>query len=135
MMEANIKKQMQIIFVVDDLETNLVAGKNALADTYNVYTFDSGMRMLKVLEKLTPDLILLDIKMPEMSGYDVIKTLKDNERTANIPVIFLSALTDEEDEDKGLSLGAVDYISKPFDPPILQKRVEVHLASKKANVE
>lgn len=117
----------ETIFLVDDNKTNLVLGKEALDGAYNVYTFNSGARLLNMLEKIMPDLILLDVKMPEMDGYEVINILKSNAQTARIPVIFLTALSSEETELKGLSLGAIDYITKPFSPTLLLKRIEVHL--------
>jgi len=88
---------------------------------------NSGAVMLKMLENVIPDLILLDVDMPEMDGYEVIKRLKASEKTASIPVIFLTALDNEEMELKGLSFGATDYITKPFPPPLLLKRIEQHL--------
>ena len=115
------------IFLVDDDMTNLTMGKKALAGIYNVFTLNSGAIMLEMLENIEPDLILLDVNMPEMNGYEVIKRLKARESTANIPVIFLTALNNEEMELKGLSLGAIDYITKPFSTPRLLKRLEVHL--------
>jgi len=123
------KPKRQVVFMVDDLETNLLTGRDALANAYAIYTFDSGARLFKVLEKLSPDLILLDIKMPEMDGYEVLERLKGNEKTADIPVIFLTSLDEEEGESKGLALGAVDYIMKPFSPALLRERVESHLKS------
>jgi len=118
---------MKTIFLVDDDITNLAAGNDALCRHYNVITMNSGGRLIKMLESHTPDLILLDVEMPEMDGYDTIKTLKNHERTKNIPVIFLTAQSDTESEIKGLSLGAIDYIIKPFSPPLLVKRIQVHL--------
>jgi len=115
------------IFLVDDDITNLTIGKKALADYYKVFTLNSGAVMLEMLENIQPDLILLDVNMPEMNGHEVIKKLKAKEITANIPVIFLTALSNEEMELKGLSLGAVDYITKPFSTPRLLKRLEIHL--------
>ena len=115
------------IFMVDDDMTNLVMGNNALNESYNVFTLNSGARLLKMLENHIPDLILLDVEMPEMNGYDIIQFLKSKERTADIPVIFLTAHNDAASELKGLSLGAIDYIIKPFTPPLLLKRIEVHL--------
>ena len=115
------------IFLVDDDVTNLSLGKNALAASYNVFTLNSGARLLKMLEKHLPDLILLDIEMPEMGGYEVIKAIKRNKTTEHIPVIFLTAKSDAASELEGLSLGAIDYIIKPFSPPLLLKRLEVHL--------
>jgi len=119
--------ERKIIFLVDDDPTNLAAGSVTLDQHYDVLTFNSGERLLKTLEKASPDLILLDVAMPEMDGYEVIKRLKSNTETARIPVIFLTAKNDAESELEGLSLGAIDYITKPFSPPRLLKRIEVHL--------
>jgi putative two-component system response regulator len=119
--------ERKTVFLVDDNVTNLTLGKNALAGSYNVFTLNSGARLLKMLEKNVPDIILLDVEMPEMDGYEVIKVLKSKKETALIPVIFLTAKTDGTSEFKGLSLGAIDYITKPFTPPLLLKRIEVHL--------
>ena len=115
------------IFLVDDDVTNLTIGKKALLGTYNIFTFGSGALVLEMLGTLLPDLILLDVNMPEMDGYEAIQKIKSNERTAQIPVIFLTALSNEEMELKGLSLGAIDYITKPFSTPLLLKRLDVHL--------
>jgi putative two-component system response regulator len=115
------------IMLVDDNITNLTVGKNTLIEKYDVYTIPSGEKLFKMLEKVMPDLILLDVEMPEMSGYDVIKVLKQDEKTAPIPVIFLTAKNDDGSELQGLSLGAIDYITKPFSAPLLLKRIEVHL--------
>jgi len=114
------------IFLVDDDMTNLAIGKKALADSYNVFTLTSGALMMKMLESVQPDLILLDVDMPKMGGHEAIRLLKEG-KYADIPVIFLTALGNEEMELKGLSLGAIDYIIKPFSAPLLLKRIEVHL--------
>jgi len=118
--------ERKTIFLVDDDATNLTVGKAVLAEHYKVLTLDSGARLLKMLEKNIPDLILLDVIMPEMNGYEVIRALKSSERTREIPIIFLTAKSDLESELEGLSLGAMDYIIKPFSPPLLLKRLEVH---------
>ena len=115
------------IFLVDDDLTNLAACRNILGVFYNMFTMNSGKRLIKMLESHTPDLIILDIEMPEMNGFQTMEALKSNEQTRNIPVIFLTARSDSESELKGLSLGAADYIYKPFSPPLLLKRIEVHL--------
>jgi len=94
---------------------------------YTVITMPSGEKLFAALKKLVPDLILLDVDMPDMSGYDVIKGLKLNPETADIPVIFLTGKNEAENELMGLTLGAVDYITKPFSQPILLKRVALHL--------
>lgn len=113
--------------MVDDNITNLSMGKSALCAHYDVYTVPSGEKLFKILGYITPDIILLDVEMPEMNGYEVIKILKANQHTAPIPIIFLTAKNDMDSELKGLSLGAIDYIAKPFSVPLLLKRVEVHL--------
>lgn len=115
------------IFLVDDDLTNLAIGNKALNDVYDVFTLNSCTRLFKMLEKRIPDLILLDVEMPEINGYETIKLIKSREDTKNIPVIFLTAQSDMENELKGLSLGAIDYIIKPFSPPLLLKRIEIHL--------
>jgi putative two-component system response regulator len=119
--------ERKTIFLVDDNLTNLTVGKVTLTEHYNVFTLNSGEKLLKMLEKTIPDLILLDIEMPEMNGYDVIKIIKNKNETKHIPVIFLTARNDVEGELEGLSLGAIDYITKPFSPPLLVKHIETHL--------
>jgi len=119
--------ERKTVFLVDDNVTNLTLGKNALAGHYNVFTLNSGARLFKMLEKSIPDIILLDVDMPEMDGYQVIEILKGKKETENIPVVFLTAKTDGQSELRGLSMGAIDYITKPFTPTLLLKRVEVHL--------
>jgi len=120
-------KKQKTIYLVDDDTTSLTLGKNALAKQYEVFTMNSGAFLLKFLEKNIPDLILLDVEMPEMDGYETIKNIKSNEETKDIPVIFLTAKTDGDSELKGLSLGAVDYITKPFSQALLLKRIETRL--------
>jgi putative two-component system response regulator len=96
-------------------------------ERYNVFTVPSAQKLFQLLAQTLPDLILLDVVMPEISGYEAIGTLKSNPQTADIPVIFLTSRADTTSELEGFSLGAVDYISKPFSPQLLLKRVEVHL--------
>jgi putative two-component system response regulator len=115
------------IIIVDDQVSNLQIGRNALSTEYAVYTVPSAKKMFGLIEKITPDLILLDVEMPVMNGYEAIEKLKDNPKTADIPVVFLTAKTDVGSEIRGLTLGAIDYILKPFSPPLLLKRIEVHL--------
>jgi len=119
--------ERRTIFLVDDDIINLNTGKNALSGTYRVVTISSGELLLQMLEKTIPDLILLDIEMPGMNGYETIRAIKGKEETAHIPVIFLTAKDDSDSEMEGLTLGAVDYISKPFSPSLLLKRIEIHL--------
>ena len=118
---------MKTIFIVDDNDANLLLGKNVLDGTYETYALPSALRMFKLLEKIIPDLILLDVDMPEMNGYEAIQILKFKPETENIPVIFLTGKTGSDDEIKGLSLGAVDYVTKPFQATLLLKRIEMHL--------
>ena len=115
------------IFLVDDDITNLAIGNDTLSPLYKVFTVNSALRLFKMLETHIPDLILLDVEMPEMNGYETIIKLKEHEKTKNIPVLFLTAQNNIENELKGLSLGALDYIIKPFSPPLLIKRIEIHL--------
>jgi putative two-component system response regulator len=117
----------QTIFLVDDNLANLTAGKTMLKEHHNVFSIPSGAKLFEMLEKVTPDLILLDIEMPEMDGYEALKRLKTDKETCKIPVIFLTARNDPGSELEGLNLGATDYISKPFSPPLLLKRIENHL--------
>jgi len=125
--KAVIMMEQKTVFIVDDDMTNLTVGADALADSFNVFTFNSGGLLLKRLKKQVPDMILLDVDMPGLSGYDVIGEIKGDKETEHIPVIFLTAKSDCRSELEGLSLGAIDYIIKPFSPPLLLKRIEVHL--------
>jgi putative two-component system response regulator len=125
------------IILVDDNITTLTIGKDALSPYYEVFTVPSGEKLFKILASVIPDLILLDIEMPEMDGYEVIRVLKAEKRTEDIPVVFLTAKGDQGSELQGFDLGAIDYISKPFSTPLLLKRIEVHLlvASQKKQLE
>jgi putative two-component system response regulator len=117
----------ELIIIVDDNLANLQVGKDALSSTYRVLTIASAPKMLEMVGCFPPALILLDVDMPEMSGYDAIKILKSRAETRDIPIIFLTGMTDAASEITGLDLGAVDYIVKPFSPPLLHKRIELHL--------
>ncbi len=119
------------ILVVDDTPDNLSLMGALLKDVYKVKVANNGEKALRIAASDTPpDLILLDIMMPEMDGYQVCVRLKAEPGTRDIPVIFLTAKAAEEDETKGLSLGAVDYITKPISPPIVLARVATHLQLK-----
>jgi putative two-component system response regulator len=121
------------ILVVDDSPSNLSLMFELLKDRYKVKGASCGERALKVVRgDRPPDLILLDIIMPGLTGYDVCQLLKSDPTTRDIPIIFLTGLTEEADEDKGLRLGAVDYVTKPVNPAILLARVKVHLENKAA---
>jgi len=119
--------QKQTIILVDDNLVTLKTGKEIIKDRYNVFTVPSGKKLFELLADVKPDLILLDVKMPDMNGYEVIKVLKADAGTRDIPVIFLSSLNDVENELEGLNLGAIDYLIKPFSAPLLLKRIEAHL--------
>jgi len=117
------------ILIVDDVPKNIqVLGSTLRSKGYQVIPATSGEQALRAAATHTPDLILLDVMMPEMDGYQVFAKLKENGRTADIPVIFVTALTDEQDETKGLEMGAVDYITKPIKIPVALARVRTHLA-------
>ena len=117
----------KVIFIVDDNDTNLLAAENVLEKKYKVFTLPSAAKMFTLLDKLMPDLILLDIEMPEMDGFEAILKLKNNPSWVNIPVIFLTAILDPVIEASGFKLGAVDFITKPFSEPVLLNRVKTHL--------
>ncbi|MDR0858995.1 MAG: response regulator, partial [Oscillospiraceae bacterium] len=119
------------IVIVDDSIANLKAGKSALSANYDVITVPSAERLFEYLKLNTPQLILLDVNMPDMDGFETIKILKSNSETEFIPVIFLTGKNDSDSEIEGLNLGAVDYISKPFLPELLNKRVDVHVIIEK----
>jgi len=121
------ERKKQTLLAVDDTLANIDVVKGVLAQDYLVQVALSGKVALKIIEKKKPDLILLDIMMPEMDGYEVCQILKSQASTKDIPIIFLTAKAQAEDETKGLSMGAVDYITKPISPPILKERVKNHL--------
>jgi len=121
------------LLVVDDTPDNLTLMAGLLKHLYKVKVANSGEKALDYMEMHDiPDLILLDIMMPGLSGYEVLTRLKSNEKTCDIPVIFLTAMSAMEDEKKGLELGAVDYITKPVSPPIVLARIKTHLQNKAA---
>ena len=119
----------QTILIVDDNPANIDVLNGILKDTYNITAATSGKQALKILEKRPEhDMILLDIMMPEMNGYEVCKAVKSNPITINIPIIFVTAMNEAEDEEKGLEFGAVDYITKPINTAITKARIKTHLA-------
>jgi putative two-component system response regulator len=122
-----------VVLVVDDTADNLSLMAGLLKDSYRVKVANSGEKALKIVQgDSPPDLILLDIMMPGMSGYEVCGLLKSNVATRSIPIIFLTAMTTTEDEKKGLELGAVDFITKPINPPVVMARVATQLQVKAA---
>jgi putative two-component system response regulator len=125
-------EEKPVILVVDDTPDNIVLLSDVLRSRYKVEVANSGERCLKLAVKTRPDLILLDVMMPEMDGYAVCDRLKGDPTTRDIPIIFLTARSDEEDERHGLLLGAVDYITKPINPAIVLTRIDTQLRLKAA---
>lgn len=117
----------QTILVVDDVPENILILADILSGKYRVKAANNGKKALQIAFDTVPDIILLDIMMPCMDGYEVCRRLKEDPRTRGIPVIFITAMGEIEDETRGFALGAVDYITKPVSPPIVLARVETHL--------
>ena len=111
------------VLVVDDTESNIDIAVEALGEQYEISVALDGESALEIVEEEVPDLIFLDIMMPDMDGYEVCKRLRAAEKTRSIPVVFLSAITGEEEKQKGFDLGAVDYLTKPIEPKALQDTV------------
>ncbi len=128
---------MDHIVIVDDNVTNLKFAEQALKPYYKVTLLTSAAQTMKFLSKRTPDLILLDINMPEINGYEIFSKIKSIDRLKQIPIIFLTALNDVESELKCLKLGALDFISKPFAPELMLSRIKIHLelATYRKNLE
>lgn len=121
---------MQKILVVDDAKPNIKILADLLSDQAQVLFATSGQAALQKASEEELDLILLDVMMPEMDGYEVCEKLKADSRTSQIPVVFVTGLADEQDEEKGLRLGAIDYVTKPFKPAIVRARVRNHLQAR-----
>lgn len=119
------------ILIVDDEKININVLMGALKAEYIIQAAQNGKQALKRAAELSPDLILLDIVMPEMDGYEVCKKLKSDDKTRHIPIIFLTAISDSCSETKGLELGAVDYITKPINVSIVKTRLKHHLEREK----
>lgn len=124
----NIRRKL---IYVDDINYSLLSVKSRLKDYYEVYPAQSADTLYETLEKITPDIVLLDINMPEVSGYDIIKQLKSDARYADIPVIFLTSRTDKQSLIDGMKLGAVDFITKPFSDSEMIECIEMHCDSRK----
>ncbi len=125
----------QKVLIVDDITENIRILIEQLKPEYKIYFASSGVKALELAHSQIPDIILLDIVMPEMDGYQVCQQLKANSVTEDILVIFISAMSDVVDEAKGLDVGAVDYITKPFRPAIVKARVRNHLKLRQAMQE
>ncbi|RUM56798.1 MAG: two-component system response regulator [Marinomonas sp.] len=123
-----LEKAQPRILIVDDEPANLKVLRQVLQDSYRLSFARSGEAALELLDKEDIDLILLDIMMPDMTGFEVCEKVKGNSDTARIPIIFVTALKDTIDEETGFKLGAVDYITKPIVPAIVRARVKTHLS-------
>jgi len=117
---------MKKIFVVDDNTSSLIIVEEALSEHYDVFTLSSVKFMFDLLDKVTPDLILMDLLMPVTGGFEALKLLKES-RNADIPVIILTSKVDDAAEAKGFELGAADFIRKPFSKPVLLDRIKAHV--------
>lgn len=123
------------ILIIDDTHDNIRLLSDCLQPSYEVLAANNGEKGLEIANRFKPDLILLDVMMPGLDGYHVCERLKAESLTADIPVIFLTALHEANDEHKGLTVGAVDFISKPFNPHVLISRIKTHLELKKVQSE
>lgn len=115
------------ILIVDDEQINLLALMNILKDDYDLKLAKNGEQAISLARKTLPDLILLDVMMPDMDGFEVISKIKKMDETAHIPIIFITGLDSAEDEEKGFLLGAVDYVIKPFKPIVVKARIGTHM--------
>lgn len=122
---------MKTVFIVDDAETNLLMAKKALEGKYTTHAMPSAARMFRLLKKIMPDLILMDVDMPEVDGFQAMEKLKADDALKSIPVVFLTARLDVETEVRGFELGALDFITKPFSPMVLIRRIEMHIEKDK----
>ena len=122
-MNNNIIENARILIVDDTPQNTQILGTILIKQGYRINVARNGKHALEVIEKILPDLILLDIMMPELDGFATCKALKSSHKTKEIPIIFLTAKTDTEDIVKGFDLGAVDYVTKPVDETLFRKRV------------
>ena len=125
-MNANTTTKSRIL-IVDDEPGNIKILSNVLAGDYALSVATSGAQALQIAQVQLPDIVLLDMVMPEMDGIQVCEALQANEDTKDIPVIFVTSMSDTANEERGLDAGAVDYISKPISPPIVKERVRIHI--------
>jgi len=127
-MKKNVfQLEKKIIFVVDDVETTLIMAKNALKKDFRVITLGSAGKLFAFLEKIKPNLILLDIEMPEMNGFQALKKIKGNRRNKDIPVIFLTSGGTIANVAKAASFGACDFVVKPFEPNGLLEKIKKNI--------
>ena len=134
-MEA-VNKNVSKVLIVDDVETNRYLLKNVIFDMGHFPILaENGMQALKIVQRMKPELIILDIAMPEMDGFEVCRIIKENPITREIPVIFISAFDEPSDIVKGFEIGCEDYIIKPFIPEVVKARVGAHLKLYEANTK
>jgi diguanylate cyclase (GGDEF)-like protein len=126
-----MQKRKQIVLIVDDEVANIEVLNSALGDEYEILFATSGKETIEMTAHYYPDIILLDVVMPEMDGYEICARLKANDKTKDIPIIFITAMNQEEGESKGLDAGGIDYIAKPIRPSIVKARVRNHLELKR----
>ena len=119
---------IKVLAIDDDIAMTDLLSLLLRTNKFDVITANNGMDGIALVKHALPDIVLLDVMMPGMDGFEVCKKLKTDEALSRIPIIFVTALTQGEDEEKGFKLGAVDYILKPISPPILKERVKNHLA-------
>jgi cyclic di-GMP phosphodiesterase len=119
--------EKKVILVVDDTPENIDVLSGILNTTYKVKAALAGEKAIKIASKKVPDLILLDVMMPEMDGFEVCRLLKSNDATKHIPIIFVTGKTEQDEIDKGMDLGAVDFLSKPIDPNLLVEKVAKYI--------
>lgn len=119
-----METEKNTVLIVDDEKVNIYTLTDILSPDYTIFTAKTGQDAIEIANNYLPDIILLDIIMPEMDGYEVIKHLKKSEKTKQIPIIIISGLSNAKSEEKGLSLGASDYIAKPFSSAIIKLRVQ-----------
>ncbi|MGL4848816.1 MAG: HD-GYP domain-containing protein [Clostridium sp.] len=129
------KRKENKILIIDDLAENIKVLIEILKDDYKINVALSGKKGIELAKVWKPDLILLDIMMPEIDGYEVCRILKNDDEAKDIPIIFLTALGDEKEEYKGISLGAIDYIRKPVNPKLVRARIENHIKLKTYSTE
>jgi CheY-like chemotaxis protein len=129
-------QQQKLILIVDDTPTNIGVISGALRDSYKTKVATNGAKALAIAaEEEKPDLILLDVMMPEMDGYEVCRRLKADPTTSEIPIIFLTGQTSAEDETQGFDVGAVDYVHKPFSSAVVKARVRSHILLREARAQ
>jgi sigma-B regulation protein RsbU (phosphoserine phosphatase) len=127
-------EEKKVVLVVDDAPANIQVVNSILREDYKIRIATSGAKALELVKhEPMPDLVLLDVMMPEMDGYEVCAQLKSSPETRDIPVIFLTGKTESLDETRGFEAGAVDYIHKPFSPPVVKARVHTHLILREAH--